>query len=179
MIDAGRHPHALRGIGLTGQLAVDGVQALTNAALGLFHTLEGVFRLTPPGWLFSLMDGGSAGGAFGSAGDAFDAATAAGAETRFNLFGTPIPGGSTAPAGLRSPDRRGSGVRGGGKRWADSVTAATSDDGLERRLSGFLENPTAVVPGTTMTYAGVKDAGERRDLIAWLRHAGRTKALCP
>ena len=49
----------------------------------------------------------------------------------------------------------------------------------EATLDRFLENPTAVVPGTTMGYAGIKEAGERRDLIAYLRHAGRTKALCP
>ncbi len=49
----------------------------------------------------------------------------------------------------------------------------------EATLDRYLENPTAVVPGTTMGYAGIKEAGERRDLIAYLRHAGRIKALCP
>ena len=49
----------------------------------------------------------------------------------------------------------------------------------EETLDRFLENPTAAVPGTTMGYAGVKDAAERRDLIAYLRRAGQTKALCP
>lgn len=139
--------HALRGIGLTGQLAVDGVQALTNAALGLYNTMEGLIRLSPPGWLMSLADGRTAGDAFGDAGAAFGAAKDSGAETRFNLFGTPLPGGSTAPAGPRSPDRRGSGVRGGGKRWADSAAAASSDEGLERRLAGFLEKPTGGTVG--------------------------------
>jgi cytochrome c len=49
----------------------------------------------------------------------------------------------------------------------------------EAALDRFLENPLAAVPGTTMGYAGVKDPGERRDLIAWLRNAGRSKTLCP
>ena len=42
----------------------------------------------------------------------------------------------------------------------------------ERTLDRFLANPPAVVPGTTMTYAGVADARERADLIAYLREAG-------
>lgn len=35
-------------------------------------------------------------------------------------------------------------------------------------LDEFLEAPLEVVPGTTMGFAGVDDAGERRDLIAYL-----------
>ena len=31
--------------------------------------------------------------------------------------------------------------------------------------------PTQVVPGTSMGYAGVKDPGERADLIAYLKQA--------
>jgi cytochrome c len=59
---------------------------------------------------------------------------------------------------------------------------AMRDSGLvwsEEALDRFLADPPRAVPGTTMGYAGVKDAGERRDLIAYLRQAGRTKALCP
>lgn len=41
--------------------------------------------------------------------------------------------------------------------------AATLDD--------FLANPRAVVPGTRMTYAGIADAQERADLIAYLKQA--------
>lgn len=40
-----------------------------------------------------------------------------------------------------------------------------------KSLDRFLADPMAVVPGTTMGYAGVKDAGERADLIAFLRAA--------
>ena len=43
-------------------------------------------------------------------------------------------------------------------------------------LDRFLENPRAVVPGTKMTYAGVKDAQERADLIAYLKQATKPPA---
>jgi cytochrome c len=38
----------------------------------------------------------------------------------------------------------------------------------EKNLDRFLANPLKAVPGTTMTYAGVDDAKERADLIAYL-----------
>ena len=38
-------------------------------------------------------------------------------------------------------------------------------------LDRFLANPLAAVPGTTMGYAGVPDAKERADLIAYLAAA--------
>lgn len=41
-------------------------------------------------------------------------------------------------------------------------------------LDRFLAGPLKMVPGTTMTYAGISDAGERADLIAYLREAGRS-----
>lgn len=41
----------------------------------------------------------------------------------------------------------------------------------ERSLDRFLADPMGVVPGTTMGYAGVKDARERADLIGYLRSA--------
>lgn len=50
-----------------------------------------------------------------------------------------------------------------------------SDETLDR----FLADPLKTVPGTTMGYAGIKNADERRDLIAWLRQADNLKALCP
>lgn len=40
-----------------------------------------------------------------------------------------------------------------------------------RTLDRFLENPTRAVPGTSMGYAGIADAGERAALIAFLKHA--------
>ena len=44
----------------------------------------------------------------------------------------------------------------------------------EKTLDRFLANPPKVVPGTTMTYAGIADAQERADLIAYLRAAAHT-----
>ena len=48
----------------------------------------------------------------------------------------------------------------------------------EHTLDVFLENPTQAVPGTTMGYAGVKDAQARTDLIAWLRAASVPGKRC-
>jgi cytochrome c len=45
-------------------------------------------------------------------------------------------------------------------------------------LDRFLAAPTQVVPGTTMTYAGVAQARDRQDLIAWLAWAGSNAELC-
>lgn len=45
----------------------------------------------------------------------------------------------------------------------------------ENTLDRFLANPPKVVPGTTMTYAGVEDAQDRADLIAYLKKEGK----CP
>ncbi|TAK51599.1 MAG: c-type cytochrome [Betaproteobacteria bacterium] len=45
-------------------------------------------------------------------------------------------------------------------------------------LDRFLAAPLRVVPGTTMTYAGVPEARERADLIAYLVRAGRSPAEC-
>jgi cytochrome c len=46
----------------------------------------------------------------------------------------------------------------------------------EKTLDRFLANPLKAVPGTTMTYAGVPDAQERADLIAYLKQEGKCPA---
>jgi cytochrome c len=46
-------------------------------------------------------------------------------------------------------------------------------------LDRFLASPPTVVPGTAMTYAGVPDAQERADLIAWLRAQNDGPACAP
>lgn len=48
----------------------------------------------------------------------------------------------------------------------------------EKTLDRFLKNPPATVPGTTMTYAGIPDAKERADLIAYLKSVNQSGA-CP
>ena len=47
-----------------------------------------------------------------------------------------------------------------------------------RTLDRFLRDPPRAVPGTAMTYAGVTDARERADLIAYLREATRPGKTC-
>ena len=46
----------------------------------------------------------------------------------------------------------------------------------QETLDRFLAAPLATVPGSTMTYAGVPDAAERADLIAYLARASRSEA---
>ena len=49
---------------------------------------------------------------------------------------------------------------------AYGATGAIWDDAT---LDKYLENPKAVVPGTKMTFAGVKKPDQRADLIAFLK----------
>jgi cytochrome c len=64
-------------------------------------------------------------------------------------------------------------------RKAGSVPAFEYSDAMkdsklvwnEKTLDRFLADPVKTVPGTTMTYAGVPDAKERADLIAYLARA--------
>lgn len=63
----------------------------------------------------------------------------------------------------------------------DTYSKAMRDSKIvwnERSLDAFLAAPTQSMPGTTMVYAGVKDARERADLLAWLRHATRPGESC-
>ena len=41
----------------------------------------------------------------------------------------------------------------------------------EQTLDSFLADPRGVVPGTKMTYAGIKNTQDRADLIAYLKEA--------
>jgi len=47
-----------------------------------------------------------------------------------------------------------------------------------RTLDRFLSNPAKAVPGTAMGYAGIADARERSELIAYLREATRAGSAC-
>lgn len=47
------------------------------------------------------------------------------------------------------------------------------------KLDAFLENPKALVSGTRMSYRGMKDAGQRADLLAFLRDFSDSPANIP
>lgn len=47
------------------------------------------------------------------------------------------------------------------------------------QLDGFLERPSAYAPGTAMTFAGLRDEGQRMDLIAYLRSLSETPMALP
>lgn len=47
----------------------------------------------------------------------------------------------------------------GGLVWTDEI------------MLKYLENPLQFMPGTKMAYAGMKDEGDRKDLIAYLKKA--------
>jgi cytochrome c len=40
----------------------------------------------------------------------------------------------------------------------------------EQELFNYLENPRVRIPGTTMAFAGIRNAQQRADLIAYLKH---------
>ena len=40
------------------------------------------------------------------------------------------------------------------------------------KLSGFIEKPSEYAPGTSMGFAGLRDAEDRADLIAYLQTIG-------
>jgi cytochrome c len=44
-----------------------------------------------------------------------------------------------------------------------------------KTLDRFIADPLKVIPGTAMGYAGVKDARERAELIAYLERAGHSE----
>jgi cytochrome c len=57
-------------------------------------------------------------------------------------------------------------------------SAAMKQSGIvwnAKTLDRFIADPLKTVPGTTMTYAGVKDPKERTDLIAYLAKAGNAE----
>jgi cytochrome c len=66
-------------------------------------------------------------------------------------------------------------------RRAGSVNGFTYSDAMkrskivwnEKTLDRFLANPMKAVPGTSMGYAGIADAQERADLLAYLKQEGR------
>ena len=55
-------------------------------------------------------------------------------------------------------------------------SSANKNSGLvwtEQELYAYLDNPQKVVPGTYMTYVGMKDPQQRADVIAYLQQAAK------
>jgi cytochrome c len=52
-----------------------------------------------------------------------------------------------------------------------SYSAAMKNSGImwtADKLNAYVEHPAAVVPGTKMAFAGITDAGQRADVVAYL-----------
>ena len=64
--------------------------------------------------------------------------------------------------------RKAAGAAGYAYSAALRATGWTWDAG---RLDAWIKNPQAAAPGTKMTFAGIEDAKDRRDLVAYLRLA--------
>jgi cytochrome c len=66
------------------------------------------------------------------------------------------------------------GAAAGFQRYSDAlkVSGLTWDDAT---LDKWLENPARLVPGTAMTFPGIKDAQARQDLVAYLRAVDEQK----
>jgi len=59
-----------------------------------------------------------------------------------------------------------------------NYSAANKNSGIvwdEAILRKYLANPQALVPGTKMTFAGLKDPQQIEDMIAYLKEATKTK----
>lgn len=82
----------------------------------------------------------------------------------------PIPGDPLAAPRLNGIVGRPVGTE-PGYRYSDAFLAKRAE-GLvwtEDRLESFLRDPQDAIPGTIMAFVGVKRAGSRRDLLAYLR----------
>ena len=65
-----------------------------------------------------------------------------------------------------------------GFAYSDALKAKTGDWTFAE-LNDWLTKPAAYAPGTKMTFAGVKDAAQRADVIAYLRTLAATPVPLP
>ena len=56
--------------------------------------------------------------------------------------------------------------------YSDAALSQQGQAWTPENLSAFLESPRAYMPGTRMTYNGMRDAGDRANLIAYLATTG-------
>tara|TARA_R110001606_G_scaffold268180_6_gene416919 strand:- start:9117 stop:9815 length:699 start_codon:yes stop_codon:yes gene_type:complete len=65
-----------------------------------------------------------------------------------------------------------------GFNYSGALLELGGDWGYEE-LDGFLERPSAYAPGTAMTFAGLRDEGQRMDLIAYMRSLSESPMALP
>jgi cytochrome c len=85
------------------------------------------------------------------------------------------PGRNMTGPSLAHVWSRKAGTAEGFARYSDALRASNivwTQESLQR----WLANPQAMVPGTSMTFAGIRDAKARDDVIAYLRAASEGKA---
>lgn len=68
-----------------------------------------------------------------------------------------------------------------GYRYSADMARAGADGLIwtAETLNAYLENPRTLVTGTRMAFRGMPDAGDRADLIAWLRQFSASPANIP
>lgn len=66
-----------------------------------------------------------------------------------------------------------------GFTYSESAKAKASEKWSYEALVGFLYSPAGYMPGTKMQFAGVKDANELADVIAYLRSLADAPAALP
>jgi len=55
-----------------------------------------------------------------------------------------------------------------GFRYSDAMMAVTAELWTPENISAYLEDPRGYMPGTTMAFAGLPDAEDRANLVAYL-----------
>lgn len=113
------------------------VKGVLYDLIALYNLVDGLNRLTPPGWFRSMSDGGSAAESFQAAGVASDMAAVESA--RIGNVGTPAP---------RTIN------------WIDPPRSGPAPVD-ERSLNGFLENPTGAKPAGAAKKSEAEKEAER------------------
>ncbi|MBV7408497.1 cytochrome c family protein [Maritimibacter sp. DP1N21-5] len=155
---------------LFGNWAADSLYATASESHG--EAAEGEEAHATQGYVIANLEASEAGGAEEEAGPSFEevfaSADAAAGESVFNKCKAchKVDGSNgTGPHLDGVVGRTVAAVDGFG--YSDAM-AAHGGEWTPEALDAFLENPRGDVPGTKMTYSGLKDIEDRANLIAWL-----------
>lgn len=110
----------LSGVGTAALVAVDGVKALTSAAIGLYNILSGLSKLNLPGYIAAKISGQGPGADFAAAGIAFDQVKDAGRDARTLTGFDPLGLGTNATP--YTPENTTSGSPNGRGHHSDAAT---------------------------------------------------------